>query len=279
MGAVAGGGLPEGACDCHHHVFDLRYPYTASDRLRPAPASIAQYQAVKARLGTQRSVVVQPSSYGTDNRCTLNAIAELGDAARGVAVVSPEVPEAELRRLHDGGIRGIRFNLSRGGGSAEAMQRLAPRVAALGWHIDIHVAGDELCALDGVLQQLEAPLVFDHLGRVPQPDAESHPAFRLVAGLLESGRAWVKLSQLHRDSLAGPPRYEDAARLVQRYLALAPERLVWGTDWPHVVATAPVDELADLRLLLDWIPEERLRRLVLADNPARLYDFPPAAAG
>ncbi|MGQ3297184.1 amidohydrolase family protein [Reyranella sp.] len=273
--------LPDGSCDCHHHIFDPRFAYTAADRLQPPPASISRYEGVKARLGIQRSVVVQPSSYGTDNRCTLDAVARLGPGARGVAVVAPDISDAELQRLHTGGIRGIRFNLSRGGGggggSAETMSKLAPRIAALGWHIDLHLAGDELCALEDVLKNLEAPIVLDHLGRVPQPNAEAHPAFRLIAGLLESGRGWVKLSQLHRDSRTGPPAYEDAARLARRYLQIAPERLVWGTDWPHVVATGPVDELADLKLLLVWIGEEDLRRHVLVENPARLYDFPALA--
>ncbi len=267
--------LPPGSCDCHSHVFDPRFSYVAGDRLQPKPASIAAYRAMQARLGAERSVVVQPSPYGTDNRCTLAALAELGEAARGVAVVDVDVPDAELQRLHEAGMRGLRFNLSRGGAGPEAMRRLAPRVAPLGWHIDIHLAGDELPALADLLRRLEAPIVFDHLGRVPQPDAEQHPAFRLIADLLQAGRAWVKLSQLHRDSRDGPPGYADAGRLVRRYLDLAPERLIWGTDWPHVVAKAPVDEAADLRLLLDWIPEERLRRRVLAENPAELYDFPP----
>lgn len=270
---------PPGACDCHHHIYDTRFSYIPGATLKPPPATASDYRLLQKRLGTTRNVVVTPSSYGTDNSCTLDAIAQLGSGARGVAVIGPDITDAELKRLDVGGIRGIRFNISRGAAATvEMMEPLSRRIAPLGWHIQVHIVGKELPTIADVLNKVASPIVFDHLGRIPQPAGRDHPAFGVIARLLEKGRTWVKLSEADRESKSGPPRYEDTGKLVAAFIALAPERLVWGSDWPHPAATngeVPLeDDAALLDLMLDWAPDETLRRRILVDNPAALYGFP-----
>ncbi|NVO14408.1 MAG: amidohydrolase family protein [Rhodoplanes sp.] len=273
--------VPPHSCDCHHHIYDPRFAYLPNAALKPPPATVADYRLLQKRLGTTRNVVVTPSTYGIDNSCTLDAIRQLGPDARGVAVVDTSVTDAELKRLDAGGIRGIRFNISRGAAaSIEMIEPLSRRIAPLGWHIQVHMAGADLPGIADVLNKVASPIVFDHLGRVPEPAGRDHPAFAVIARLIERGRTWVKLSEADRDSKSGPPRYEDTARLVAAYIALAPERLVWGSDWPHPAATAGElalqDDAALLDLMLDWAPSEALRRRILVDNPAALYGFPAA---
>jgi len=280
----AGTGLPKlrvppNACDCHHHIYDSRFPYVANVQLKPKPAPVSDYRRLQVRLGTTRSVVVTPSSYGTDNACTLDAIQQLGANSRGVAVVDASVSDAELKRLDAGGIRGIRFNLSRGAAATiDMMESLSRRVETLGWHVQIHMAGNDLPSIATVLDRVASPIVFDHLGRIPQPSGKDHPAFGIIARLLERGRTWIKLSEADRDSKSGPPHFEDTGRLVAEYIKLAPERLVWGSDWPHPAATNGELELPDdaklLDLMLNWAPTEHMQRQILVDNPAVLYGFP-----
>jgi len=271
--------VPPNSCDCHHHIYDERFKYLPNAVLKPAPAPVSTYRRLQARLGTTRSVVVTPSTYGTDNSCTIDAIQQLGSQARGVAVVDSSVTDAELKRLDAAGIRGIRFNISRGAAATvDMMEPLSRRIEPLGWHIQVHIVGSELPNIAGTLDRVVSPIVFDHLGRIPQPAGISHPGFAVIARLIERGRTWVKLSEADRDSKSGPPRFEDTARLVAAYIKLAPERLVWGSDWPHPAATngeLPLPDDAELLdLVVDWAPDEKLRKQILVDNPAVLYGFP-----
>src|SRR5205807_8102109 len=159
------------ACDCHHHIYDGKYPIAPSATLKPGDAKVADYRALQKRTGTTRDVVVQPSTYGTDNSCTLDAMAQLGPASRGVAVVDTSVTDAELKRLNGLGIRGIRFNLVQAGATTvDMLEPLSTRVNDLGWHVQIHMLGDRIATIEDVLLRLPSPIVFDHLGRlVPQP--------------------------------------------------------------------------------------------------------------
>lgn len=267
-----------GAADCHHHIYDDRFPSDPRAALRPPEATVAMYRRLREHLGLSRSVVVQPSTYGTDNRCLLDALTQLGDTARGVAVVDERTDDATLRDMHEAGVRGIRFNLARPAGSPAALLEAgARRIAPMGWHVQIHAPATRVAELVPVLAGLPVPVVIDHLGRFPQPEAMRHEAWPVLRRLVDGGRAWVKLSGAYHDTRVGPPSYEDSAALARAWLAAAPERVVWGTDWPHPAATAGEKPLPDdaclLDLLADWAPSADALRRVLVDNPIALYGF------
>ncbi len=269
---------PAGACDCHMHIYDSRFPVAPSATLTPADATVANYRLLQRRIGTTRNVVVTPSTYGTDNRCTLDALAAFGNGARGVAVVDTGVSDAELKRLDGLGIRGIRFNLVQAGATTVAMlEPLSRRVNRLGWHVQLHMRGDGIVEIADLLQRLPSPIVFDHLGRLPQPAGTSHPAFAVILRLIDQGRAWVKLSGAYIDSAIGPPGYADTTRLAQAYVKAAPERLIWGSDWPHPTQQDKPDDAILFDLLGVWVPDEATRRRILVENPQVLYGFPKAA--
>ncbi len=189
---------PANACDCHMHVFAPRFPASLHWRRGAPDAPVEAYRLLQRRIGTSRTVVVNPSTYGTDNRCTLDALAGLGAAARGVAVVDMNVTDVELKRLADSNVCGIRINFvtpqSWGVTTGEMLETLAKRVDTLGWHVQVFMLADQIVALADLLRRLPAPLVFDHLTRLPQPAGIAHPAFGVVRKLLDQGRTWIKLS-------------------------------------------------------------------------------------
>lgn len=265
---------PANACDCHIHVFDKRFPMAPGDTRVVPDASVADYRLLQRRLGTSRVVLIQPSTYGLDNACMLAAIAELGASARGVAVVDDKVSDAELKRLDAAGVRGIRFNIARAGATTvEMIEPLSKRVNELGWHVQIHMSGDRIAEIESLLNRLPSPIVFDHLGRIPQPDGASHPAFKVIAGLMDKGRTWVKFSGAYMDTKVGAPGYDDAGTLAQRFIDVAPERIVWGSDWPHPSAEAKPNDAMLFDLLGRWVPDAERRRAILVTNPAKLYGF------
>jgi predicted TIM-barrel fold metal-dependent hydrolase len=267
---------PPNACDCHMHIYDSRFPVAPNAKLRPPDATVDAYRLFQKRLGTTRNVVVTPSTYGTDNSCTLDAMAKLGASARGVAVVDTSVTDAELKRLNDLGIRGIRFNLVQSGATTvEMIEPLSKRVNDLGWHVQIHMLGDQIVEIADLLERLPSPIVFDHRARIPEPAGVDHPAFALVLKLLDKGRVWVKLSGAYMDTKNGPPAYADVSKVARAYVKAAPERIVWGSDWPHPTekADAKPDDAVLFDLLADWAPDEATRNRILVDNPAALYGF------
>jgi predicted TIM-barrel fold metal-dependent hydrolase len=269
--------MPADACDCHHHIYDGRFPIAPSATLKPGDAKVPDYRALQKRIGTTRSVVVQPSTYGTDNSCTLDGMAQLGAATtRGVAVVDTSVTDDELKRLHGLGIRGIRFNLVQAGATTvEMLEPLSRRVNDLGWHVQIHQTGDGIVKMEDVLQKVASPIVFDHMGRIPKDVGVDHPAYTVISRLIDKGRTWVKISGAYMDTKVGPPTYADSTRLAQAFVKLAPQRMVWGSDWPHPTQKdddKPNDAiLADL--LAEWAPDEATRNRILVDNPATIYGF------
>lgn len=270
--------LPPGAVDCHHHIYDSRFPADSRATLRPADATVDDYRLLQVRLGTTRSVVVQPSTYGTDNGCLVDALNRLGTNARGIAVVDRTVDRTELERLHAAGVRGVRFNLSRPAGApVEDMEVLARAIAPLGWHVQIHALADELLPVLDRREPLPVPMVIDHLGRLPQPRGIDHPTFAALRRQVDLGNTWVKLSGVYHDSLAGAPDYPDAAQVFRAWTQVAPERVLWGTDWPHVASMAGEKPMPDdarmLDLMGDWVPDAQHRRRILVDNPANLYGF------
>jgi predicted TIM-barrel fold metal-dependent hydrolase len=265
---------PTHTCDSHMHIYDTRFPGDPSRQ--PANGAVADYRRLQARLGSSRTVVVTPSVYRTDNRPTLEAIQALGpDSARGVAVVHPEVTDAQLQTLAAGGIRGIRFTLFDPATAAtrfDMVEPLAHRVHELGWHVQLHWRGDQIVEHAGLLARLPCTIVFDHMARLPQPEGAAHAAFGVVARLLDRGGAWVKLSGPYLDSPG--PAYADRKEVAEAFVRQAPERLVWGSDWPHPTEKdAKPDDAVMFDLFGGWIGDEGLRRRILVDNPARLYGF------
>jgi predicted TIM-barrel fold metal-dependent hydrolase len=184
---------------------------------------------LRERLGTSRNVVVTPSTYGTDNRVTLDAMAQIGATARGVAVVDTSVSDSELKRLNDLGVRGIRFNLVQAGATTvEMIEPLSKRINDLGWHIQIHMKGEQIAGIEDLLLRVPSPIVFDHLGRLAQPNALDSPGFKTISKLIDKGKTWVKLSGAYQDSKVGPPSYSDTIPVARAYIKAAPQRMVWG---------------------------------------------------
>lgn len=270
--------LPPDTCDCHNHVFGpaATFPYSQPRSYSPPDAPIAEYIALHSTLGVNRSVIVQPSVYGTDHRATLDAMRTYpAGRIRGVAVTGTDTPPERLRELHDAGIRGTRVNvLFKGGASMADARRIAERVAPLGWHVQFLI--DISQAQEALVEMASFPVdvVIDHMGHMPAALGPGHPAFQSLLRLLGTGRCWVKLSGPYRISALEFP-YRDVDPFVEALVNCNPERLVWGTDWPHpAIAKAMPDDGALVDLLATWLPGERLRRQVLVENPARLYGFP-----
>jgi predicted TIM-barrel fold metal-dependent hydrolase len=269
---------PTNACDCHHHIYDGRFPVSSHWRQGfPPGATVSEYKLLQRRLGTSRSIVVQPSTYGVDNGCLLDALRQLGPASRGVAVVDTEVQNPELQALTEAGVRAVRVNFvspqTWGTTTPEILATLARRVAAFGWHVQILMLGDQIAAYEGAIRALPTKVVIDHLGRIPQPDGIRHPAVAAVRRLLDTGRIWMKLTEPYEDSKVGPP-YIDASEVARVYVQAAPQRMLWGTDWPHPTQRdAKPNDAQLLDLLAGWAPDEVTRRRILVDNPAELFEF------
>ena len=269
---------PPNATDCHHHIYSSRFKIDPNSTLRPGDASVADYRLLQKRIGTSRNVIVQPSTYGVFNDGLIEALGECGPSARGVAVVNTSVTDDELKRLEAAHVRGIRFNLATPGGatSMEMLEPLAKRIAPMGWHVQFNMSADMTLAAKDVLNRLPCQIVLDHLAHMPQPAGIGHGAFAVVVDLLQKGKAWVKLSGAYADTKIGPPTYADATAVAQAYVKAAPERLVWGSDWPHPSehSKPPLpDDALLFDLLAQWAPEEAVRNRILVDNPAKLYGF------
>jgi predicted TIM-barrel fold metal-dependent hydrolase len=267
---------PANAADCHMHIYDPRAPQLAS-RSPVTHAAPPDYRLLQKRIGTTRVVVVQPRNHATNNQVTLDAVAQLGPGARGVAVLHPTVTDAELKRLDAGGIRGIRFSL---GDPATAVvtidmvEPLARRIAPLGWHVQLHLPGDMIAENAELLRRLPTSIVIDHMGRLPPAVGTAHPAYKIILGLIDKGRTWVKLGAAYLNTQVGPPAYPDATRIAREYVKAAPQRLVWGSDWPHPSEkdNKPDDALL-FDLLADWAGDKQMRERILVTNPEALYGF------
>jgi predicted TIM-barrel fold metal-dependent hydrolase len=268
---------PANATDCHMHIYDgARFKPPRPESNMQANATVADYRLFQRRIGTSRVVVVSPAAYATDNRVTMDALGQLGPSARGVVVVHPTVTDAELRAFADAGVRGIRFTQSdprTATSSMDMIEPLAKRVNDLGWHIQVHLRADQIAAAADLWQRLPSPMVFDHRCRLPQPAGIADPAFGIVRALIDQGRAWVKLAGAYFESRVGPPSYADSSAVARAFVKLAPERMVWGSDWPHPTEKQKPDDAVLFDLLLDWAADETTRRRILVDNPAELYGF------
>jgi D-galactarolactone isomerase len=267
---------PANTCDCHIHIYDPAKPVapTASGP-GPAWANVAAYRAVQHRLGLTRAIVVQSTAYGTDNSCAVDAIAALGLAnTRGVAVVGPDVTDAELQRLTDAGIRGARFQMLPGGALPwEALEPVAARIAAFGWHIQLQMDGRLMAEREDQLKRLPGTLVLDHVGKFLEPVPVDHPGFLTLLRLLDGGKTWLKLAAAYETSKAGAPLYPDVGALAKAAIAAVPDRMIWASNWPHVSVKDLPDDAMLLDLLLDWAPDAAVRQRILVENPAELYGF------
>lgn len=269
--------LPPGSCDTHVHVwgpFD-RFPVAKGAPYIPPERTKEDLRALHARLGVARAVIVQTTVYKADNRAMLDAIASSDGAWRGVALVDESFGDAEYQALHDGGVRGVRFGfLQHLGGVPDLalLRRTADRLREMGWHLVLHLDAASIVAFEELLRGLRVTVVVDHMGRVPVAEGMDHPAFRILLDLLERPEWWVKVSGAERISAAGPP-FRDAIPFARRLIEAAPDRTLWGTDWPHPNVRWEPDE-ADLVDLLPEFADAAALRRVLVDNPARLYGFP-----
>ena len=286
--------VPAGACDCHVHVFGPydRFPLAPERRYTPGPASVADLLALQRALRLSRVVVVQASPQGTDNACLLDALHRLpagGSQARGVAVIGGTTTAAELQAMHRAGVRGVRVNLESQGQHDPAVARhqleeAAARVAPLGWHVQTYTTLPVLVSLADAILALPTTLVIDHFGRSSAALGPGQPGFDVLVGLARAGKAYVKLSAAYR--ISDHPDSADAAALAQALVDAAPDRMLWGTDWPHpgggqgaarspdvVEPFSPIDDGRALNRLREWIGDTARLRKILVDNPARLYDF------
>ena len=284
--------VPAGACDCHTHIHGdpEKFPFFAGRVYTPEPASPEEMSALHRALHVERVVIVTPSVYGTDNAATLFGIRARGATARGVAVIDDKTPEADLDAMGHAGIRGIRLNLATGGVNDPGVgrprfQAAVERVKARGWHVQLFTSLAMITAIKDLVASSPVPVVFDHFGGAQAELGTGQPGFSDLLDLVKSGKAHVKISGAYRASKLAPD-YPDAAPLAQALIAANPDRIVWGTDWPHPDSStqpgrkptdlAPLYQIDDGRLFNQlplWAPDAAIRKTILVDNPARLYGF------
>jgi predicted TIM-barrel fold metal-dependent hydrolase len=269
--------MPRGAIDCHAHVFGPRtvYPFSPGRSYTPEDCTVDQYAALLATLGIDRAVLVQGGPHGIDNRVTLDAIAKLGRRARGVAVIRPGLARREIQALHDGGMRGCRIStVVKGGASFDHLEALAAETREFGWHLVLHLhRSDELVALAPRLRALANPFVIDHLGHVLGSEGIDSPGFKAVMSLLETDRCWVKLASLYRSS-SEPYPHRDMLPMIHRVAQARPDRLIWGSNWPHPIYPGPMPNDGDIVDLIPlWVPDAEVQQRLLVANPAALYGF------
>jgi predicted TIM-barrel fold metal-dependent hydrolase len=290
--------VPKGACDCQTHVFGdpLKFPFSSGRSYTPEPAPVSEMRVLHRALRMDRVVIVQPTVYGTDNSCMLNAVRQLGRQARGVAMIDEQTSQSQLDEMDRRGVRGLRIGLE---GSVQTdtatalrqFQATAQKIANRNWHIQIGTRLPTIAKFQDALAGSPVPIVFEHFAHAEAPLGPEQVGFGPLLKLLRSGRAYVKISAAYRCcSIAGgksltPPDFPEIAPFTKALLAANPERIIWGSDWPHPGPTPPghsvtdiaprmsVDDGEMLNLLSIWAPDPALRKMILVENPARLYDF------
>jgi D-galactarolactone isomerase len=258
------------------HIFTPGHTMLPGTNMPVQDGSLDNYRRlVKERLGLTRTVIVQPTAYGFDNTVTLDAMAALGADARGVAVVDPAAPDAEIARLNRLGMRGLRYHMLPGGALKwDTLETMAARVAPFGWHLQFQFEGRDFATHAPRLARLPCDIVIDHIGRYATPIDLNDASVRAMLDLVGDGRCWVKLSAPYHGSRAGPPQYVDVSALVTTLIKLAPGRMLWASNWPHPSLKKDFpDEAALLDLVAEWAPDAATRERILVHNPARLYGF------
>ena len=282
--------MPAGATDCHNHIVgpQSKYPMAANRTYTPPEASVAQLRALRAQLGVQRNVIVQPSFYGFDNACLLDALAELGNSVHGIAVVPQDVADAELKRLAGLHVVGVRLNFATAGirdpkAAEAALTGFAPRFVPLGWHIQVNTELPIIDAIAPTVAGLKVPVVFDHFGEAVAREGVNQKGFGALIELVRAGNTYVKRSA--PSTLSKLPDYSDVTPLARALIAARADRMLWGTNWPHpgnriagrqiseITPYQNVDNPALVKALLEWCPDAGTRKMILVDTPARLYRF------
>jgi predicted TIM-barrel fold metal-dependent hydrolase len=268
--------LPPKAVDCHCHVFGPRdkYPWAAARLYTPPPVYLEDYLAMLRTTGFERGVMVQTGLYGNDNSFIVDAIKANPGKLRGIALIGESVTDRALRDLAEAGVRGFRVNRTAKTGLAfDVARKLAERVKAFGWHVQFLLDVEDHPDLDSMLGSFPTEVVIDHMGRPDPNKGVNAPGFQALIRLLRSGRGWAKLSAPYRTSLREPP-YDDMTPFAHALVAAAPDRLVWGSDWPHVLLEKTMPNDGDLvDQIAVWAPDEKTRRRILVDNAERLYGF------
>ena len=280
--------MPAGAIDVHNHIIGpmSKYPMAANRTYTPPEASVAQLRALRAQLGIARNVIVQPSFYGFDNSCLTDALAELGTSARGVAVVPLDVADAELQRLAAKGVTGVRLNLATFGirdpkAASDAIHAFAPRFVALNWHIQVNTQLPVIDGLAPMIGDVKVPIVFDHMGNLEAEKGTNQSGFGALLELVKARNTYVKLSAPY--NLSKRPDWADVVPFAKALIAAGPDRMLWGTNWPHpggargdiskITPYQVVDNPALLRAFAEWCPDTAMRKTILVDTPQRLYRF------
>ena len=269
---------PPMACDAHCHVFGPAavFPFAEGRSYTPPDSPFEALQALHAVLGIERAVIVQATCHGTDNSATLDAIARSGGRYRGVAIVDDSFTDGDFVKMHEGGIRGVRFAFARHIGAAPDFSRVetvVEKIAHLGWHVVFYLEAEDVVENAATLARLPVPVVIDHMGRVKTENGTAQKPFQLLLELFRGENFWVKICGAERISSAGPP-FTDAVPFAQALIEAAPDRVLWGTDWPHPNIEGEMPNDGDLMdILALYAPDEGTRERILVANPARLYGF------
>ena len=268
---------PPLACDAHCHVFGpaARFPYDPKAAYHPEDAPLDELEKLHSRLGLERAVIVHASCHGADLRVTLDALARSGGRFRGTAIIDPSYSDKDFERMQEGGVRGVRFNFVRHLGGRPDMgffAKTVDRLKALGWHLILHLDAQDLVEFEDMFRKLPVPFVIDHMGRVKAADGLDQKPFKTLLGFMKHENAWVKICGAERVSSSGPP-FTDAVPFARALVDAAPDRVLWGTDWPHPNVKWMPDDAALLELFPRMVPDPVLQKRILVDNPARLYGF------
>jgi predicted TIM-barrel fold metal-dependent hydrolase len=282
--------VPDGACDCHVHTFDpQRFPYSPSRPYTPEPVSVEELQSLHKALHISRVIVVQTTVYAADNRGVLDAMKQLGPRARGIAVIDDKTPDSALDEMDRAGIRGIRLNLETAGQTdpeigRKRFQSAVERIKGRKWHIQIYARLSVIEGIKTLVADAPMPVVFDHFGGVEGALGANQPGFSSLMTLLRTSKAYVKISAPYRSSIETPD-YPDVTPIARALVASNPERILWGSDWPHPGVPVPgrsnaeitpffqIDDGRVLNLLPVWVPDAAVRKTILVENPAKLYGF------
>ena len=272
--------VPPLACDAHCHIFGPgdRFPYAADRAYTPPDAPLERFAALQARLGLTRAVFVQASCHGTDNAAMLDALQRGKGRYAGVAMIDPTFTDAQIDELHEAGVRGTRFNFVAHLGGAPDLDEfwsVVHRVAPRGWHIVLHFDAVDIPHYADLLAAMPCPYVIDHMGRAPVTDGIEQAPFQRLLELMADERCWVKISGAERLTADGAAPYDDVVPFARALIGAAPDRVLWGTDWPHPNVRVMPDDGDLVDVLADFAPDPAVRHRILVDNPRSLYDFAP----